>query len=363
MKIQRRLITISGLAISFAMLPLFGVTAHAQDPAAPAQQTTSPTPRPAASSPDMSAPAARDTAPAPREAGSGQRATIEGLIVGRDGPSISVKTADNPRVTVLVSDATKATEKGGFLGLDRKNPNITALVPGLLVKVEGSYDQDHKLVAQKVVFSRSSMKVARQVEAGINPTNEKVAAAQDAIRTNQKNIETAQQNIEGNTRDIAKSQSDIAAHTTAIAANTEAATANKDAIGKANNRFGTLDQYDVKGNITVTFKNGQSVVSQKDREQLTDFVKAAADTPGFMIQIQGYASTVGSAMLNQRLSAERAEAVTAIIQQTGAVPLTRILAPAAMGTSEQVGDNHKRAGQAQNRRVVVTVLVNKGITG
>jgi len=326
---------ICGLAMTAAMLPLFGATAYAQEPTAPDQQTTRPT----------------------------QHAAIEGLIIGRDGPSMLVKTADNPRLTVVLSDGTKATEKGGFLGLDRKDPGITALVPGLSVKVEGSYDPDHKLIAQKVTFTRGSMKVARQVEAGINPTNERVAAAQDAIRTNQKNIETAQQNIDVNTKDIAKNGADITANTQAIAVNTQAAEANKQAIGKANNRFGTLDQYDIKGNITVTFANGRATVSPKDRDQLTEFVKAAADTPGFMIQIQGYASSVGSPVVNQRLSAERAEAVTAIIQQTGAVPLTRILAPAAMGTSEQVGDNHKRSGQAQNRRVVVTILVNKGISG
>ncbi len=280
MKIQRRFITISGLAVSFAMLPLFGVAARAQEPTAQPPQATAPA----------------------------QRAAIEGLIVGRDGPTMSVKTADNPRITVVLSDTTKATEKSGFLGWGRTDPGITALVPGLSVKVEGSYDADHKLIAQKVVFTSGSMKVAKQVEAGINPTNEKVAAAQDAIRTNQKNIEEAQQKIDANSKDIAQSQADIAAHTTkAIAvANTAAEAENsRTPSGEANNRFGTLDQYDIKGNITVTFKNGQSTVSQKDRDQLTDFVKAAADTPGFMIQVQGYASTVGSTQLNQRLKKAR----------------------------------------------------------
>ena len=79
--------------------------------------------------------------------------------------------------------------------------------------------------------------------------------------------------------------------------------------------------------------------------------------------MQGYASTVGSAALNQRLSAERADAVLAIIQQSGQVPMTRILAPAAMGTSNPVDDGHGRKAQAQNRRVVVTIVVNKGIVG
>src|SRR6195952_4254924 len=72
-----------------------------------------------------------------------QEATVEGLVTGRSGPSMSVKTADSPRLTVLLSDTTKATEKGGFLGLDRKDLGIAALVPGLAVKVEGTYDADH----------------------------------------------------------------------------------------------------------------------------------------------------------------------------------------------------------------------------
>jgi len=66
---------------------------------------------------------------------------------------MAVKTADSPRLTVLLSDSTKATEKGGFLGMDRKDLGIAALVPGLAVKVEGTYDSDHQLVARKVTFS------------------------------------------------------------------------------------------------------------------------------------------------------------------------------------------------------------------
>ena len=38
-----------------------------------------------------------------------QKATVEGLIIGRNGPTMSVKTETNPRVTVVLSDTTKAT--------------------------------------------------------------------------------------------------------------------------------------------------------------------------------------------------------------------------------------------------------------
>jgi outer membrane protein OmpA-like peptidoglycan-associated protein len=280
---------------------------------------------------------------------SAQETTVEGLVIGRSGPSMSVKTPDSPRLTVLLSDSTKATEKGGFLGLDRKDLGIAALVPGLSVKVEGAYNPDHQLMAKKVTFSRTSMNTAKQIDAGLNPVNEQVAAAQDQLKSDQ--------------RDINQSQQDIATTQQGLAANTEATTTNTQGIGHANQRFTTLDQYDTKGSVTVNFANGKAIVNKKDQDALTDFVKAAADTPGFMIEVQGYASTVGPAALNQRLSSERADAVLAIIQQTGVVPMTRILAPAAMGTTNQIATDHTRSGQAQNRRVVVTIVVNKGITG
>ena len=307
MHIQSRLRTTCGLAISLAMFTSLGLTAHAQ------------------------------------------QATVEGMVIGRDGPAMAVKTSDTPRLTVLLSDSTKATEKGGFLGWDRKDLGVAALVPGLSVKVEGTYDPDHKLIAIKVTFSRTAMTTAKQIDAGLYPTNAEIAAAQDQLKSDRRDIEQGQQDI-----DTTKQ---------GLAANTEATATNTQGIGHANQRFTTLDQYETKGSVTVNFANGKAIVNKKDNDALTDFVKAAADTPGFMIEVQGYASTTGPAALNQRLSAERADAVLAIIQQTGVVPMTRILAPAAMGTTNQVATDHTRSGQAQNRRVVVTIVVNKGITG
>lgn len=316
MQIQRQLRTTCGMAISLAMMSSLGLAASAQ------------------------------------------QATIEGLVTGRSGPSMSVKTADSPKVTVLLSDSTKATEKGGFLGMSRKDLGITALVPGLSVKVEGSYDADHKLLAKKVMFSRNSMRVAQQIDAGLNPVNEQVASAQDQIKSDRRDIEQTQQ-------DLSKTSQDLDTTKQGLAATTEATATNAQGVTHANQRFTTLDQYETKGSITVNFANGRATVTKKDKEALVDFVTSAANTPGYMIEVQGYASTTGSAALNQRLSAERADAVLSIIQQTGVVPLTRILAPAAMGTSNQIDPDgeHKLSKQAENRRVVVTIVINKGITG
>ena len=282
-----------------------------------------------------------------------QDATVQGMIIGRDGPTMYVKTDANTRQIVTLQDNTPATQKGGFLGLSHKNLGIAALVPGLMVKVDGTYDADHKLVAKKVQYTSGSMRTAKQIDAGLTPVNAKVAAHEDAIRSARRDIESAQADIAASKQKIADNQAQEQA---------DALTA-QSGIGKTNGRIGQLDQYVEKGTMTVNFRNGSAVVSEADKEQLEDFLKTGSATQGYMVQVQGFASKVGSAAVNQRLSSERADAVLTIIQQSGLVPMTRILAPAAMGTTNQIGDNHSRAGQKENRRVVVSIMVNQGITG
>jgi OmpA-OmpF porin, OOP family len=80
------------------------------------------------------------------------------------------------------------------------------------------------------------------------------------------------------------------------------------------------------------------------------------------MQVKGYASSVGSAALNQRLSTDRADNVTDFLEQNG-IPLTNMLAPGAMSTSKQIAPDTTVEGQAENRRVVVRILQNKGIAG
>ncbi|MGB9433901.1 MAG: OmpA family protein [Candidatus Acidiferrum sp.] len=89
----------------------------------------------------------------------------------------------------------------------------------------------------------------------------------------------------------------------------------------------------------VYFANGKVTVDAKCKPQLLDLSAKAKTITAYIIQVQGYASAVGSAALNQKLSLERADNVLAILEQDGQIPLTTILAPGAMGTSNQVAPN------------------------
>jgi outer membrane protein OmpA-like peptidoglycan-associated protein len=84
---------------------------------------------------------------------------------------------------------------------------------------------------------------------------------------------------------------------------------------------------------------------------------------GYMIEVKGFASASGGASLNQKLSEDRANNVAQILVQQGHIPLTNMLAPAAMGESHQVAADKKADSEAANRRVKVRVLQNKAVAG
>src|SRR5262249_34213225 len=201
--------------------------------------------------------------------------------------------------------------------------SMAALIPGLAVSVEGDYNNQNVLVATKIRFKGSDFKQAQAIAAGMHDTNVQVQKNQE---------ELAQQNAELKAQNEA-----LEKHQAAIQANQEKIAANKAAVDAAIARFGQLDDYYIMDEVTVLFGNGKTKVDPKYTSQLATLAQNAAKVDGYMIEVKGYASAVGSVALNQKLSQERAQNVTDILLQQGKVPLTRMLAPGAMGESDQVG--------------------------
>jgi OmpA-OmpF porin, OOP family len=119
----------------------------------------------------------------------------------------------------------------------------------------------------------------------------------------------------------------------------------------------------VKGEETVNFMVGSSAISPQDQEQLKILAQKAVSLRGYIIEVTGYADATGSAAINTRLSEDRAKAVITYLVQQGNVPIRHIVAPGAMGEYGPAAPNETAVGRAQNRRVEVKVLVNKGIAG
>ena len=65
---------------------------------------------------------------------------VEGVIKGRDGSKIILQTADSPKLIVLLTDSSDVAQVQGALKARKKKMSMAALVPGLPIKVEGTYD-------------------------------------------------------------------------------------------------------------------------------------------------------------------------------------------------------------------------------
>ena len=264
---------------------------------------------------------------------------------------MTVLTQTSETITVLLTPATQVLEPEG--AFRKKHLAMTALVPGLSVEVKGSMNGQQQLVADSVTFHGSDLKTAQDIQAGLAPTEQQI----------QQNQQQDQQQIQAQQQVIQQQQAEIAAQQQASAQHAAEIAANKAAIEAANKRFGELGEYNILGEVTVLFGNDKVALDPQYQPQLLALAKQAMGITAYIIQVKGYASKVGSAALNQKLSTERAENVTAFLEQQGHIPLTNMLAPGAMGTSRQVAPDTTSEGQAENRRVVVRVLQNKGIAG
>ena len=272
-----------------------------------------------------------------------QTTKVEGLIQGRSGDTMILKTSGSPNlIAVLLTDSTDVAQVQGVLKARKKDMSMAALIPGLAVKVEGTYNAQKELVATTVRFKGNDLERAQAIDAGMHETKAQT-------QQNQEELEKQKAALE-------QQQSQLAEHHEKIAAN-------KAAIDAAVTRFGQLDDYYIFDELPVYFGNGQVKVDPKYNSQLTALIEKAKTIEGYMIEVKGFASASGSAAMNQKLSEDRANAVTNILIQQGRVPLTRMLAPGAMGESEQVGNAKSTESEAENRRVVVRVLQNKAIAG
>ena len=260
---------------------------------------------------------------------------FEGLIKARNGDTLTLQTTDSRELAVVLTDETQVGQEQGLFKARRKEMSMAALIPGLKIKLEGTYETQDRVVAKSISFKGDDLEHAQQIDAGLHETKAQV---------------------QQNTADLEKQKEALQQHEQQI-------TANQAAINAATARFGQLDDYYILDELTIYFANGKVNLTPEYTSQLLALAEKAKVINGYMIEVKGYASSTGSLALNQKLSEDRADAVVNILLQQANIPLTRMLSPGAMGQSHPVGDNETEQGQAENRRVVVRVLQNKAIAG
>ena len=283
---------------------------------------------------------------------------VKGIIISRTGETLIVQTSQTSQgnVTVVLTNDTTTKDDRGLFGLEKQHMSDVVLIPGLKVDVDGVSDGKGRVVAKTITVDGDDLETAEMIQSGLHPTAQQVEANVQTLEAHNKQLAAHKENIEANQQNIATNQQNIAAHEQKIEQNMKDIEANTD-------RFTALSEYDVKGEATVKFDVGSSKISAQDQEELKKLAETAKGLTGYIVEVTGYADSTGSAAMNTKLSEDRAKAVVLYLFQQGGVPMRHIVAPGAMGEYGSKAPNETKAGRAENRRVEIKILVNKGIAG
>jgi predicted regulator of Ras-like GTPase activity (Roadblock/LC7/MglB family) len=110
-----------------------------------------------------------------------QNVKIEGVIKGRSGDTLFLQTSDSPKLIVLLTQTTDVGQLQGALKARNKKMSMAALIPGLPIRVEGSYDAENQLVAKTIRFKGNDFEQAQAIEAGVHETAKQAAANQSEL--------------------------------------------------------------------------------------------------------------------------------------------------------------------------------------
>jgi outer membrane protein OmpA-like peptidoglycan-associated protein len=285
---------------------------------------------------------------------SGKKSKVKGSIVSRSGDLVNVREKKGEALVVVsLTDGTQIerTKDFRFRG---KDMDVTALVPGLNIEAEGVGNDKGQLEAKKIKFDPDAFAVEVAEEQQILANQ---AAAKKAQST--ANSGVAKANAAQSSADDAQSSANQA-QSTADAAGT-VGLMDADAISKVNKRVSDLDDYKKVAVAGIYFPSNGATLDDAAKADLSQLASTALPLEGYMIEIAGYASSTGSKQDNQKLSSERADAVAQYLRDQKNIPMRRMLAPASYGSTHPDATITDPEGRALNRRVDVTVLVNKGL--
>ncbi|MFN2516767.1 MAG: OmpA family protein [Pyrinomonadaceae bacterium] len=268
----------------------------------------------------------RDRVTSIRSIPNGAKMKFKGVVIGREADAFTIRDRSRVDYQVLLTDDTSIKTYGGFLRSGKRYA-VNDILRGLIVEVEGRGDPQGQLVAEKIRFKESDMRAAITTDTRVNP------------------VEANQERIAGQMDEL---------YAVAAEARSEA--------NAANERISALDDYDVQEAVAVNFRVNSAVLSPEAKQQLDALASRAISAKGYTIEVAGHTDSTGSEAKNFRLSRQRADSVIQYLAVNHKIPLRRFVTPMGYGKTEAVADNTTATGRAQNRRVEVRVLLNRGMT-
>ncbi len=245
---------------------------------------------------------------------SAQSTALQGMVINNDGHSIQIR-GGGVDTTVVLTPTTTIQAVSGIFGGQREDHPPADLIAGLAVNVE-TVQNGSELDATKITFKPGDLKTAMAAQAAMHPEQVKLDQARQKLIAAQKETEK---------------------------------------------RLSEVGQFDQKAVVRVFFATGSSKINEQGKQDLQSIAAQGASIPGALFRIVGHTDSTGNPEVNQRLSSQRASAVTAYLLQNCGVPPNKIMSSTGLG--QDVPMDSGDMGNAQNRRVAVFILVSKASEG
>lgn len=200
--------------------------------------------------------------------------------------------------------------------------------------------------------------VRNRINERVTPLENRTGELEETSRRNTQEIGRLSRDVEDVRlrTERAQQQADRAA-SSAEQANTRVTTVEQ-SIGDLRSN---LDKYTVQKTVTIFFKVRKWDLLPEETAKLDELAGQIKDRNGFLLEIEGFASSDGDTEMNDRLSQARSESVRRYLAERHSVPLFR-MSLLGFGESRPVADNETKEGREQNRRVEVRLLTNNAVS-
>jgi len=212
-------------------------------------------------------------------------------------------------------------------------------------------------LAAASVFANLGCATKKYVQNQITPINNKIGELDEITAKNSRDIKDVDGKAQQGIADAnAADQKAVAAGSSADQANQKAARLGTGLNG-LQGTVENLDNYKPAASTTIQFGFNKAMLTKADEQALDEFAQQISQQKHYIVQVQGFTDSVGSAEYNNQLSRRRADAVIQYLAAKHNVPPYRVYL-IGLGKDNPVAQNTSSSGRAKNRRVDVQLLTN-----
>ena len=282
---------------------------------------------------------------------------VEGIVSERDGNRVVVRDAGGASHVVLIQSDTRIRERKKNFLREALIFSPEDIVAGLRVLVRGTQAAGGEVSARRIKFRKIDLDVAQVLNARLMAPESDIDTLEAASTRLSGQVDELNESTREN-REAARQAGEVADNALATGQQAQQQNAAQDErLDGIDRRFEALGHFDVSQSIAVQFRAGSARLSDEATGQLDALANSLPDGGGFLIEVQGFASSDGAESANRRLSQRRADGVVQYLKDKPMIGLRHFIAPHGFGEMMPKGDNDTREGRVLNRRAEVKVLV------